>query len=204
MNTDMTFPTPDMLTLKLAWKFSEILPGNFERDRKSVIGRKFPIIAPLPKTGSATLPLENSFASAPFLYFVYSSKCQIKYIGKSTEKNVLERWIRPEKSSGIKRWTHGTTGKNKSTVEYIAEEIINGVVPVSLYFTNYEALLPQVLNRLYLLGICNSEIIAMSKEKFIEQLEHYLIYKFQPDWNVSKKNKSPSGVINNCGDYWIE
>ena len=199
----MKHPTYQELVFKLAWEFTTVLPGSFERDRKAVAGRKYPIIAPLPNNARNTLPIENSQDSGPYLYSVYTQDGEIKYIGKATDETVLMRWIRPDKSRNKYYWTHGTTSaKAISTVEKIADEISNSNGPVRLYFANYSKLFTLVQQHCQDCSADPSEIETMSQDEFIKELEHYMTYTLQPLWNIQNKNRPPTSSIMQCGDYW--
>ena len=199
----MKHPTHRELVFKLAWEFTTVLPGSFERNREAVRGRKYPIIAPLPNNARKTLPIENSQVRGPYLYLVCIQNGEIKYIGKANDETVLMRWIRPVKSSYKYCWTHGTTSTTRvSTVEKIADEISNSNGPVRLYFANYSKLFTLVQNHCQDCSVDPSEIEAMSQEDFIEELEHYMTYTLQPLWNIKNKNKPPTSSIKKCGDYW--
>ena len=199
----MKHPTHQELVFKLAWEFTTVLPGSFERDRKAVKGRKFPIIAPLPNNARNTLPIENSQDSGPYLFSVYTQDGEIKYIGKATDETVLMRWIRPDKSRNKYYWTHGTTSaKAVSTVEKIADEISNSNGPVRLYFANYSKLFTLVQQHCQDCSADPSEIETMPQDEFIKELEHYMTYTLQPLWNIQNKNRPPTSSIMQCGDYW--
>jgi hypothetical protein len=199
----MKHPTYQELVFKLAWEFTTVLPGSFERDRKAVAGRKYPIIAPLPNNARNTLPIENRLARGPYLYSIYTQDGEIKYIGKASDETVLMRWIRPDKSRTKYYWTHGTTSaKAVSTVEKIAEEISNSNGPVRLYFANYFELFTLVQQHCQVCSVDTSGIDAMQHDEFIKELEHYMIYTLQPLWNIQNKKKPPTSSIMQCGDYW--
>ena len=199
----MEHPTHATLSLSLAWEFTDILPGDFERARDAVAGKKFPILGPRPSDGSSTQPLENKSAKGPFIYAIYSSTGQIKYIGKTNEKTVLCRWVRPDKRTGLHQWSHGTTSATKkATIDYIADELRVGQKTVCLYFSNAVALRSLVVKRAAALGVSHQELAALSPSEFVYQLERFLIYTFQPPWNTQSKSNSPTGIISKCGNYW--
>jgi hypothetical protein len=204
----MSYPTPEQLSLKLAWQFTEVLIGTFERNREEVKGVRFPIISPEPSQIGETRPLEN-IGITPFLYIVYASSGRIKYIGKSNESELFKRWIRPD-TCGVRRWTHGTTGKSvatgkvKATIEHIANELHAGNKPVSLYAASLSTLKLLVIDRCKILGIKSGDISKLSDKNFIKELERYLIWRLQPEWNTEGKTALSSQVLKECGDYWIK
>lgn len=196
-------PNPKDLSLSLAWEFTEVLAGDFVRDRASVRDKRFPVLGPRP-LGPDTRPYENAAAPGPFIYFLYSSPGEIKYIGKADERTVLYRWIRPDARSGLHQWSHGTnSAKKRATVEFIAEELRVGRAPVRLYFSNANSLRASVINRAAMLRIAPTELNALSATQFVDTLEHYLIYSLQPEWNVQRKRTPPTGPIRQCGDFWV-
>ncbi len=146
-------PSHKDLSLSLASEFTEVLPGDFVRDRPSVRDKRFPILGPRP-SGPNTQPHENASASGPYIYFVYSALGEIKYIGKADERTVLYRWIRPDGRTGLHQWSHGTnSAKKKATIEFIADELRSGKSPVRLYFSNARSLRASVVKRAATLGI---------------------------------------------------
>jgi hypothetical protein len=195
-------PTPRELSLSLAWEFTEVLPGDFTRDRPSVRDKRFPVIGPQP-SGPRTHPKENAGTPGPYIYFVYATSGEIKYIGKADERTVLYRWIRPDARTGLHQWSHGTTSATKkATVELIAEEIRNGRAPVRLWFSNVAVLRASLLKRSAALGMAPDEITALSSTELIDRLEHYLIHALRPEWNVQRKSAPPADPIARCGDFW--
>jgi hypothetical protein len=199
----MNHPAPAVLSLSLAWEFSNVLPGDFQRDRPSVAHKRFPVLGPGPNAGLNTQPLENKSAPGPFIYFVYSVTGEIKYIGKADEKTVLYRWIRPDKRTRLYQWSHGTNSATQTaTIERIASEIRAGRTPVRLYFANATLLRSSALKRAAAVGRPPKEVHSISAVDFVSALEHFLIYTFQPEWNGQCKGAPPKGLINSCGDFW--
>lgn len=197
-------PSHKDLSLSLAWEFKEVLPGDFVRDRPSVRDKRFPILGPRP-SGPSTQPHENAAASGPYIYFVYSSRGHIKYIGKADERTVLYRWIRPDERTGLHQWSHGTnSAKKKATIEFIADELRSGQAPVRLYFSNASSLRASVVKRAKTLGIVATELETLPATQFVDELEHYLIHALQPEWNVQRKSASPKGQLSKCGDFWVK
>jgi hypothetical protein len=204
----MNHPSPKNLDMSLAWEFSEILPGTFERDRAKLAGRKFPIIGPLPDRGSDTRPKENKLASGPYIYAVYSAEAEILYVGKADEKTVLYRWIRP---NGLNRneyyWAHGTTTKDPkklSTVEKIYNLLEAGRGPITLHFSHYQSLKENVIRKFTEQGRSTEILLSMKAMDFIKELEHCMIYQLQPEWNIQGKKKKPITVVAEHGNYWSE
>lgn len=197
-------PTPAVLGLHLAWRFTEVLPGSFEREREETRGIKFPILGPLPPNGSRTPPLEGQALSGPYLYVVFDGFGVVKYVGKATEKGLgspLERWIRPDKITGREYWAHGTN-KKKSTVNWIADGLAAGAGPFALYFSNYRHFIDRVRAKSELLRQPFDCLAALTPEAFVDRLEHALIFGLQPEWNASRKRRPPDGSIAACGCYW--
>lgn len=197
-------PSSEALGFHLAWEYSEVLPGDFERDRKGSEGRKFPIVAPLPTRGRNTPPLEAGTLGGPYLYAMYDAKDTIRYIGVVTEtdcSNFLERWIRPDKNTGRYFWTHGTNKRGKSTVEWIADALRDGLGPIRLHFSNYRHLFDAVAARAEAKRFDLSPYKEFPPGTFLEKLEHAWIYLLQPEWNRAKKNRPPENLWTVC-DYW--
>jgi hypothetical protein len=147
--------------------------------------------------------LENASAPGPFIYFVYSSHGEIKYIGKADERTVLYRWVRPDMRTGIHQWSHGTnSAKKRATVELIADEIRAGLGPVTLYFSNADLLRASITRRAASVGIVAQEVDSMDAGEFVDIFEHYLIHALQPAWNVQRKGSPPRGPVTMCGNFW--
>lgn len=99
------------LPTRLAWEFTHLLPGSFRRNKADYAHHEYPILAPLPPHGSRTEPREPAAHVGPFLYFVVDERCTVLYVGKSEERNVLKRWIRPGNGGPSSHyWTHSTKG----------------------------------------------------------------------------------------------
>lgn len=98
---------PAQFKTYVAWKFNNVLPGAFTRDRQEFKGIEYPIIAPLPTHKRKTPALESSRLSGPYIYFVTDDQAQVRYVGKSEEKLVLHRWVRPGYGGPTTHyWTH--------------------------------------------------------------------------------------------------
>lgn len=79
----------------LAWQFSNVIPGTFKRNKKQFAHLDYPILAPLPPLAAKTKPIEECSAEGPFIYFVHDGAGDLCYVGKSKEKSVIKRWVRP-------------------------------------------------------------------------------------------------------------
>lgn len=130
---------PFDLKTHLAWQFDYVTPGTFQRNKKDYYGIDFPIICPLPSHGSKTPPLEGEGVSGPFIYFVIDRNLDVHYVGKSKEKTVVKRWVRPDNGSiPTYYWTH--TNRKAGCIRLIAEGIMSGNGPFQLRFISLEGL----------------------------------------------------------------
>lgn len=86
---------PADLKTYLAWRFEATIPGSFRRNKADFAHHEYPILAPLPTAGRQTAPLERSTRSGPYIYFVCDAREQVRYVGKSLEDQVIQRWVRP-------------------------------------------------------------------------------------------------------------
>jgi hypothetical protein len=206
MPVSSPYPTPEDLGLHLAWQFTEVLPGEFARDRAETRDKTFPIVGPLPNRGKETITLEGTGLVGPYLYVVFDRVGAIKYVGKATEEGLtspLERWIRPNREKTKWYWAHGTNKKRgKATVIWIAEALKGGRGPLSLYFSNYRHFVDRIRVRSEVIGEPFSALASLAPESFIKDVEHALTYKFQPEWNVQNKKLPPRSSITRCVDYW--
>lgn len=202
----MNHPNFEDLNLDIAWEFTELIPGSFERNREKTGSKTFPIIGPRPTHGAKTQPKMCASATRPFLYVVYDANGVIKYVGSATASNlktVLERWIRPSRGNSEHYWSHGSTSKNsKATIEHMAEGFVSGKGPYILYFSNYQKLFPLVKKHGVEKGISATALDSLLKEDFIIQLEKCFIFFFQPEWNSQHKKKKPICMLTECWDYW--
>lgn len=203
----MTQPTPQEMGLSLAWRFTDVLPGTFERDREEVAGIAFPIVGPLPTNANDTQPLEGASLVGPYLYVVTDGKGVFKYIGVATEaglRSPLKRWIRPDKFGINHFWAHGTNKKRgKATVAWLAEGLTASEGPFELHFSNYRHFLAKMMAYATGKGIDGTELAKMSPKAFLEGLEFALIHRFQPQWNTQKKKGTPPTTISACAEYWL-
>ncbi|MGZ8247692.1 MAG: hypothetical protein ACXWUF_06580 [Methylomagnum sp.] len=191
--------------MQLAWRFTEVLPETFERDREKVRGIRFPIVTPLPLTGQPTKPIDPRHIDGPFIYALFAETGAIKYVGVATEEYILsplDRWIRPNKEKTRHYWAHGTNKKNGGVVVKMAEGLVSGEGPYSLYFTNYGRVVPRLQNRAASLGVPFGGFASVASGKLLEELEHALIYSLQPPWNERKRRSPPKSGILRIADYW--
>lgn len=167
---------PTSITTRLAWQFFELLPGSFKRNKAQFAHHDYPIIAPLPTMGPSTRPLEECAEPGPFIYFVLNRNGVVCYVGKSQEKCVLQRWIRPDNSATKKHyWTHST--REGGNVFRIAEGLRNGDGPFALRYTTLRSLFPQFADRF--------GINAGADEKTaLARMEKGLIDLLKPQWNA--------------------
>jgi hypothetical protein len=188
----------------MAWEFNAVLPRYFERNRPEWVGYKIPVIAPLPEAGSSTAPMFGSHLKGPFIYAVCDNEGHVLYIGKSREKRLTNRWIRPDRVTGKHYWSHGTTGKPNSskpkTVERIAEHIRSGKGNIRLMFTDYLTLHKAVIERAVNIGADVSALKKLTDIEFNNQIEALLINEFNPAWNTSQPHVS--SLMKSCGHYW--
>jgi hypothetical protein len=203
----MTHPTPVQLGLYLAWTFTEVLPGTFQRDRKECVGKEFKIIGPLPKMRgkSPPLPIEGAHLDRPYIYFLFDARGTIAYVGKAVGDNLktpLGRWVRPNKAHTAHFWSHGTN-ETKSTVDQIADGLKAGEGPYKLYFSNHAYFIDRVRARSRAIGMPFHRLEALPPKEFIKVLEPALIYCLQPEWNEEEKDKRPAADIEACAAYWL-
>ena len=183
MSVSGKYPTPSELGLHLAWRFTEVLPGEFARDRAETRDKTFPLVGPLPNRGKETIPLEGEGLVGPYLYVVFDRGGEIKYVGKATEVGLvspLERWIRPNREKTKWYWAHGTNKKTKATVTWIAEVLNGGNGPLSLYFSNYRHFVDRIRVRSEIVGAPFFALESLAPEDFIKEVEHALTYWTRP------------------------
>lgn len=159
----------------LAWKFTEILSGTFTRNKKDLAHHRYPILAPLPSLGRATLPIEECGAAGPFIYFVLDGNRRVCYIGKSEESSVIGRWVRPGVGGPTSHyWTHST--KSGGSVFNIADGLRRGDGPYELRYVPLSDLMPLYAQAL--------DIAADTPTKTpLERVEIHLIRTLEPSWN---------------------
>jgi hypothetical protein len=156
------------LPTNLAWEFTHLMPGTFRRNKADFAHHEYPIIAPLPSNASKTEPHERTTHAGPFLYFVVDEHLNVCYVGKSAERNVLKRWIRPGNGGPAGHyWTHST--KSGGCVFNMAEGLRRGC----RYQLRYAA-----LRELQDHGLVDSELT-------LEDAERHIIAKLSPPWNLA-------------------
>lgn len=100
---------PVALRTYVAWRFDRVLSGTFRRNKADFAHHLYPVLGPLPTAARNTPALQTSRQAGPYLYFVCDDQAQVLYVGKSLEKQVLQRWIRPGTGGPANHyWTHST------------------------------------------------------------------------------------------------
>ena len=124
---------PNDIVTHLAWRFDSVLSGSFRRNKQDYADIDFPILCPLPTMKATTPPLEGAALAGPFLYFVLDRRNHVHYVGKSKEKTVIKRWLRPGLGGPTTHyWTH--TNKTAGCVRRIAAGIAAGDGPFQIRF----------------------------------------------------------------------
>jgi len=158
-----------------AWSFTEVIPGTFKRNKKIFRHHDYPIIGPLPSSGPKTPPLEGAGIKGPFIYLVLNKRGKICYIGKSQEKNLISRWVRPGEGGPVSHyWSHSTT--TGGCVFKIAEGIRAGDGPYALRFSTLQELMPVYAKKLSI-----SETLPEVQK--LKAMEIGLINLYSPPWN---------------------
>lgn len=167
---------PSDIPAYLAWRFDSVLPGTFRRNKNEYAGIDFPILAPLPLRRAATEPIDGKGVVGPFLYFVQDRDEDVQYVGKSKEKTVVKRWVRPGFGGPATHyWTH--TNKTAGCVRRIAEGIQSGRGPFHLRFVSVDALPPAYVER----------FSAMyPQHDALERAENGFMSLLRPAWNDPK------------------
>ena len=166
---------PSDIATYLAWRFASVLPGLFRRNKQDYAHIDFPIIAPLPPHNSATKPLEGAMLAGPFIYFVLDRHGEVCYVGKSKEKTVIKRWVRPGTGgSATHYWTH--TNESAGCVRRIAAGIAQGDGPFELRFVPLSAIPSKYLERFSAL---------YPHVDALESAERGMISVVRPKWNIS-------------------
>lgn len=168
--------TSDLATKTyLAWQFSNVIPGTFKRNKKQFAHLNYPILAPLPTNAAKTKPIEQCPADGPFIYFVHDGAGRLCYIGKSKEKSVIKRWVRPGIGGPSEYyWTHSTA--SGGNVFSIAEGLLRNEGPFSLRYTSLSALLPQFESVFNIYA-------GMDADLALQRMEEGLIELLSPTWN---------------------
>ena len=100
---------PSALRTYVAWRFNQVLPGSFRRNKAQFAHHVYPVLGPLPTKGRNTPAMERSRHAGPYLYFVCDAQERVRYVGKSLEDQMLQRWVRPGVGGPSKHyWTHST------------------------------------------------------------------------------------------------
>lgn len=159
----------------LAWSFTHLIPGTFQRNKKQFALLDYPILAPLPTAKAKTQPIESISGVGPFIYFVVDASSTLCYVGKSQEESVLKRWIRPGNGGPTTHyWTHSTKGGG--SVFNIAEGLRREQGPYSLHVSTLDSLLAKFGQTLQF----NPDMPA---QQVLTEVENFLIREMQPVWN---------------------
>lgn len=176
-------PSPNVMSLipteiptHLAWQFEAVIPGHFKRDKEDYADIDFPILAPLPNKKAGTTPIEGASVVGPFVYFVVDRNFNVRYIGKTKEKTVVKRWVRPGVGGPATHyWTH--TNKSAGCIRRIADGIRAGLGPFQLRFISAHAVPEEHVSR-FSLQYANLDQL--------EKIEKGLMSLLRPDWNDPK------------------
>ncbi|MCW5631814.1 MAG: hypothetical protein KIT17_00610 [Rubrivivax sp.] len=169
---------PADLTTYLAWRFDAVLPGTFRRNKVDFAHHEYPILAPLPTGGRNTPPLERAAKGGPYVYFVCHAASLVRYVGKSLEEQVIQRWVRPGVGGPAKHyWTHST--RSGGAVFEIARGLASGKSPFFALRYVPVAELDEARRRRF--GLQPGEEPARQAER----AEQGLIRELLPDWNRS-------------------
>lgn len=164
---------PSDFPTHLAWRFEHVLPGSFRRNKQDYADIDFPILGPLPVHQAATEPLEGKGLAGPFIYFVLDGHGQVHYVGKSKEKTVIKRWVRPGLGGPASHyWTH--TNRKAGCVRKIAEGLQRGQGPFELRFMTVNDVPPHAVMRFS---------AAYPHLEPLEQLEKGCMSLLRPTWN---------------------
>jgi hypothetical protein len=167
---------PIEIETHLAWQFEAVLRGQFRRDKVDYADIDFPILAPLPDRKTKTAPREGAAVIGPFVYFVVDRDSNVRYVGKSKEKTVVKRWVRPGIGGPTTHyWTH--TNKSVGCVRRIAESIQAGGGPFQLRFVSARTVPADYVARFAL---------QFAHLDPLEQVEKGLMSLLRPDWNDPK------------------
>ncbi len=183
----MTAKLPTFLKTYLGWKFDAVLPGTFQRNKKAFAHLDYPILAPLPTARAKTPTIEGQGKTGPFVYFVCDANDEVRYVGKSNERQITQRWIRPGNGGpSTHYWTHsiGSGG----CVFHIANGLGGGE---SAFFTLNFVPVSEVENEaLRFLGVDE----CGTPESLASNLESALIRKLRPDWNSAQPTARRGGL----------
>ena len=172
----MPLQIPTELKTYHAWTFNSVLSGTFRRRKADFAHHEYPILAPLPTNGAKTRSREASDSGGPYVYFVCDDNSHVRYVGKSQEKDVLVRWIRPGVGGPTSHyWTHST--KAGGCVFSIAEALASGESKhFSVRYLSIAEMSPSALQRC---GIPTN----MAIEGLTGLVESALITICDADWN---------------------
>ena len=194
----------DLKLNHLAWEFNSVSDETFKRNRPQWKNYRIPVICPVPDNGSYTKPKTGANINGPFIYAVVDKEENLLYIGKTLEKTITKRWIRPDVQTGKYYWSHGTTGNphsgNPKTVERIAEHIKNGKGNIRILFADNKTLFTAALNYLNECHIDNTPFLKLSEKEFNTEIEALLISEFRPQWNI--RSPKVSAYFQNNVRFW--
>lgn len=167
-------PLPDALRTYIAWKFDQVQPGTFRRNKAQFAHHAYPVVGPLPTHGRNTPALESSRDRGPFLYFVCDDQELVRYVGKSHEDQVIQRWVRPGIGGPAKHyWTHSTAGGG--CVFNIADGLKTGA---SRHYTLRYVPVSEIAQEVWMQ-------LATASAFDVARLERAVIDELSPDWNRS-------------------
>lgn len=167
---------PSNIRTYIAWRFTDILPGTFKRNKADFAHHEYPILGPLPQFGGKTRPIEDCPSLGPYIYFVVDGMERVCYIGKSKEDCVVKRWVRPGIGGPAKHyWTHST--KSGGSVFNIAEGLRRGEGPFTLRFVPLSELLP-------LYGMKFGILPIGTIDHALKRMEDCLVNELLPIWNI--------------------
>ena len=174
---------PSQLKTYVAWIFNNVLPGTFRRAKVDFAHHEYPIIAPLPTNKRNTQPLESSRLGGPYLYFVTDDQSQVRYVGKSLEKHVIQRWVRPGIGGAAPHyWTHTT--KSGGCVFNIAKGLKGGDSKTyTLRYVPVMEIAPEVLTALGFPVMADPSLN-------LELIEKAMTRTLGADWNIQGQCKS--------------
>ncbi len=169
---------PAELKTYLAWRFESVLPGSFRRKKADFAHHEYPILAPLPTSGRHTPALEPSALGGPYVYFICDSTGAVRYVGKSLEDQVIQRWVRPGVGGPAKHyWTHST--KSGGAVFEIAKGLqSDAAMQYQLRYLPIDELSELVREQLGL-----NQNWTADKKTTLQCVEEAFIKALQPDWN---------------------
>jgi hypothetical protein len=179
--------TIEQIPTHLGWSFTHLLPGTFKRNRAEFMHHDYPILAPLPIRGRAEQPLEGALVQGPFIYFVLNEFGQVFYVGKSQEKQVLKRWIRPGNGGPAKHyWTHST--RAGGCIFNIANGLREGRGPFHLRFASLTSLQSRFSD---ILGLDH----MLEDTEALEVAERALIRALEASWNGAYSSVTATATV---------